>query len=150
MNSTTIQKYSKRKTKNLKKAAQTWFNKYIRLRDTDDNGFGNCISSGRILKYGTDEAQAGHYFSAGHYQSLRFNEHNVNLQSKADNYYKHGNLLEYRKNLIKKIGLESVEALEEFAERSKKETYKEDRFLYIEIIELYKEKCKKLERQKMF
>lgn len=50
-----------------------------------------------------------------------------------------GNLIEYRKNLIYKIGLGEVEKLDFIAAASKKNRYtKNDRFKYIEIIEKYK------------
>ena len=82
MKSTTIQKYQKKSISQLIKTAERYFNKFIRLRDTDENGYGQCISSGQPLRYGTPECQAGHYFPAGKFSSLRFNEDNVNLQGK--------------------------------------------------------------------
>jgi len=65
----------------------------------------------------------------------------VHLQGKSDNYFNGGNLLEYRKNLIQKIGIEKVEELDRIA--AKKGPHKWDRFYLIEIIEKYKNENKK-------
>ena len=86
------------------KICQTHFNKYIRLRDKGNN----CISCNKPAK----KENAGHYRSVGGNPELRFNEENVYLQCEFCNSYQHGNLIEYRKNLVKKIGLERVEWLE--------------------------------------
>jgi len=134
----------------LRKRAKFWFNKFIRLRDTDENGYGTCISSGQPLKYGTETCQAGHYFSGGHYPSLEFNEDNVNLQGKSDNYFRSGNQLEYRRRLIDKIGIDRVEKIELIAAQSKRVTVKRSKFLFIDIIETYKVKCKELGKSKNF
>lgn len=150
MEANTIKKYSKKSYKQLHRTAKDWFHKFIRLRDTDDNGYGNCISSGQRLKYGTEECQAGHWFPGGHYKALEFNADNVNLQGKSDNYYKSGAGPMYRINLIKKIGPYRVEELERIALISKRTSFKEDRFLMIEIIEKYKIKVKQLSKTKMF
>ena len=150
MKSEQIRKYDKYSVAQLRKKAKVYFNKFIRLRDTDENGFGRCISSGRPLKYGTKNAQAGHYYSGGKYPALEFDEDNVHLQGLSDNYFNGANLLNYRKNLIKKIGVERLETLELKAEASKRTPFKYDRFRLIEIIEDYKVKCKELLKTKNF
>lgn len=113
-------------TPQLKEKAQIVFNAWIRNRDKDLP----CISCG---SYNTEHAS--HFYSCGKHTNLRFNEDNVHLACKKCNYFLHGNLIEYRKNLIKKIGIERVEKLDMWA---KVRTTKQDRFLYIEIIEKYK------------
>lgn len=149
MNSKTIQKYQKKTLPNLSVTAQKVFNECVRLRDTDDNGNGNCISNPEVtLKFGTANCQAGHFISAGSCPRLRFDERNVHLQSKSDNYFKSGNLLEYRRYLIKKIGEDQVKELEQIS--LNKKPFKWDRFELIEIIETYKAKSKELRKQKMF
>lgn len=117
--------------------AMRYFSKFIRHRDAP-NGVGRCISSGINLRVPSSNSQAGHFYSAGRYPQLRFNEDNVHLQCKSDNYFNGGNLLEYRKNLINKIGLARVEALDMIAAQSKRTNFKWDRTLLIEIIEKYK------------
>ena len=87
------------------KKAQAAFNAYIRARDADKP----CISSGRPL---TGKYDAGHYRSVGAHPELRFCELNCHGQSVADNQHRSGNLLEYRINLIKRIGQDAVDWLE--------------------------------------
>ena len=124
-----IQKYQKKSLPKLKKIAETHFNRFIRERDMDDP----CISCGSYsLK------QAGHFYSGGNFPSLKFNEKNVHGQCVKCNYYLSGNLLEYRKNLINKIGIDEVEKLDFLAQREKQTGYKWDKFFLIEIIEKYK------------
>ena len=113
------------------KIAQTHFNKYIRLRDKGQP----CISCSKPAK----KENAGHYRSAGGNPELRFEELNVHLQCEYCNTYQHGNLIEYRKNLINKIGLDKVEWLEQSHEPAKY-TIEEVK----EIIKTYKDKCKRL------
>lgn len=86
--------------------AQTVFNAWIRERDAV-NG---CISCGSNVDH------AGHYFSAGHYSALRFHEENVNGQCIRCNNYMHGNLIYYRKGLVKKLTEKKVKALENSVE----------------------------------
>lgn len=94
----------------LTREAQIAFNAYIRARD---QAAGHpCISSGRPLDWSGNAVDAGHYRSVGAASHLRFNEDNCHAQSKHDNQYKSGNAVDYRINLIHRIGLDRVEALE--------------------------------------
>lgn len=92
------------------KEAQREFNTFIRLRDRLA-GY-PCISSGRPLDWSGNAVDAGHYRSTGAAPHLRFNEDNCHAQSKHDNLWLAGNAVDYRIQLIKRIGLERVEALE--------------------------------------
>jgi len=87
------------------KLAQVMFNKYIRLRDKDLP----CISCQRHHK---GQYHAGHYRSVGACAELRFNEDNCHKQCSACNNFLSGNAIEYRINLVKKIGLDRVVELE--------------------------------------
>jgi Bacteriophage Lambda NinG protein len=95
----------------LKKEAQAAFNKYVRLRDAGKP----CISCDALppdlsgLHAGRD---AGHYRSTGSADHLRFNEDNCHAQCVKCNQWGAGMAVEYRIGLIKRIGLERVEALE--------------------------------------
>jgi len=84
--------------------AQRIFNKYIRLRDEHLP----CISCGEHR----NTYDAGHYRSVGAAPQLRFNEDNCHKQCVACNQHKSGNAVEYRIRLVKRIGTERVEALE--------------------------------------
>lgn len=94
--------------------AQQAFNAYIRKRDENEE----CISSGvGNITYVSGKPRitswdAGHYRSVGSSPALRFNELNVHKQSVHDNQHLHGNLIEYRKRLIERIGIDKVEWLE--------------------------------------
>lgn len=92
--------------KNLTKKARTVFHKFIRERDKDKG----CIScgTGRV-------DHAGHYFSAGHYSALRFNEINVNGQCIKCNYFLSGNQINYRAGLVHRHGEAKVLELENSA-----------------------------------
>lgn len=113
----------------LKKEAQKHFNKYIRLRDKDLP----CISCGKT------EAKAwhaGHYWAMGMNSALRYSEDNVNKQCNSCNKWGHGNLLNYRLNLVKKIGEDRVKWLDENHNGTKKWTRDE----LEQLISTYKEK----------
>jgi hypothetical protein len=86
---------------------QKAFNAYIRQRD-----FGRpCISCNR--KTGA-KMNAGHYRAVGRGggSPLRFNEINVHLQCEHCNSWNSGNAVEYRINLVRRIGPALVEWLE--------------------------------------
>ena len=113
------------------KEAQIEFNKFIRLRDKNLL----CISCQKPPK----KRNAGHYRSVGACPELRFEELNCHMQCEHCNTYLSGNLIEYRKNLILKIGVEKVEFLESKHE-PKKYTIDEIK----EIKAKYKQKLKGL------
>lgn len=102
------------------------FNKWIRERDKNKP----CISSG------SKPEQAGHFYPAGSYSGVRFDEVNVNGQSKEDNCYKAGNEEAYRVGLIGRYGIETVKELEEKAKATR--LYKWSREELEEIITKYK------------
>lgn len=92
------------------KDAQKAFNAFIRARDLGRP----CICCGQPL----GDQQFGGSFDAGHYRSvgsaphLRFEENNVHAQRKQCNQHGGGRAVDYRVGLIRRIGLEAVEALE--------------------------------------
>lgn len=87
------------------KELQAAFNAWIRARDAGHA----CISCGRFHQ---GQLHAGHYRSVGSEPSLRFEPDNVHLQCQPCNTHLSGNLIPYRANLIKKVGLERVEWIE--------------------------------------
>ena len=105
----------------LMRKADDAFSLYIRTRDSQEyegRAF-KCISCGRVLPI--DQADAGHYVNRSH-MSLRFNEDNVNNQCRHCNRFQEGNIQDYRKGLIKKIGESRVELLEAFKNLTNKIT----------------------------
>lgn len=109
---------------------QRKFNEYIRLRDREKP----CISCGRHKI-----EQAGHYYPAGKFTSVRFNEDNVHGQCIQCNYYQHGNLIKYRVFLERRIGKERLDLLDSEATRKIKKWSMTE---LIQIHELYKSKIK--------
>ena len=128
-----IRKEKLQTTQDLMKIAQTTFNKWIRLRDKNTP----CISCRNPVP---KKVNAGHYIASGKSKFLTFNEDNVHLQCEYCNTYLHGNLLDYRINLINKIGIERVEYLENNRHKVKRYTKQELR----EIISVYKIKVKSI------
>ena len=118
-------------TSDYLKLAQQVFNKWVRLRDQDQG----CISCGNPLGSKYD---AGHFWSAGGHSNVRFNENNVHAQCVSCNQHKHGNLLEYRKGLIAKIGHHNYTLLSDKAYKTRKWDKEELK----ELIALYKKKIK--------
>ena len=125
MTANQVQKYKGKSIPQLIRIATKYFNAYIRRRDISDG----CISctEGKV-------ENAGHFLSAGHHSAFRFHEKNVHGQCVKCNLYLSGNLLNYRKGLVKKIGLEKVEWLESQTNKP----FKWDRFSLIDIIEKYR------------
>ena len=114
------------------KLLQTVFNTYIRERDKDLP----CISCGVL---NCEEFHAGHYL-ASTYQYHRFNPKNVHKQCSRCNTHLRGNLISYRIELIKRIGLEEVEYLENSRHMMLEITIPDIKDLIIK----YKEKIKEL------
>lgn len=113
------------------KIAQIHFNTYIRQRDKDQL----CISCQKPpLK-----KNAGHFFNANNHYSVRFDERNVHLQCEHCNTFLSGNLIPYRENLIKKIGVQEFEDLSKIANETRKFNIQEVK----ELINIYKNKIKK-------
>ena len=115
----------------LLKSTQKVFNLYIRLRDKNLN----CISCNKPTN---KKENASHYIASGKSKFLTFNEDNVHKSCEYCNTYLHGNLLEYRINLIKKIGIEKVEYLEDNRHITKKYSRSE----LLAITEKYKKLLK--------
>lgn len=92
------------------KEAQVAFNSYIRVRDKHKQ----CISCeclpGDTVQGG--KFDAGHYRSRGSASHLRYHLLNCHSQCVKCNRYLSGNVVEYRKGLIARIGAERVEQIE--------------------------------------
>ena len=116
---------------NLLKKAQATFNSFIRQRDADRC----CITCGK-----PKIEHACHFYSAGHYTGLRFNEDNVHGGCLQCNYFKHGAGNEYRRNIEQRIGEQRLLLLDAAATRQR---FKKWSRLELEIIITeYKNKLK--------
>lgn len=88
-----------------KAKAQTATNAYVLVRDADRG----CISCG---KTNANVWHAGHYRSRGSAPHLALDLRNIWKQCAPCNLYLHGNLIEYRKQLVKEHGEAWVQELE--------------------------------------
>lgn len=90
--------------------AQRAFNAWVRARDADKP----CICCGKPFQPQKPggSMDAGHYLSRGSSPHLRFDERNVHGQRKNCNRPGGAKRLEFRAGMIKRIGLEELEALE--------------------------------------
>jgi len=113
----------------LRKNVQTLANRYAKLRDIKLG----CIS----CPTGKSE-QGGHFWAMGSKSALRYNLDNINGQCTQCNFRKHGNLLEYRIGLVKKIGEERVKWLDEHRNDVHKWTREELEVLEVQLKELLK------------
>jgi hypothetical protein len=125
----TIKKYKKLTIPQLRHKAGLRFRAWIRKRDEGMQ----CISCG---SYNTTDAS--HYYSAGHYPELEFHPMNVHASCKKCNTFLHGNLIEYRKGLINRIGEKNIIILDNIVGMFRRTPWKHDRFYLIGIIEKYK------------
>jgi len=114
------------------KRAVTACHLYIRSRDASKP----CVSCGR---HHTGQYHAGHYRPSGVNSALRYDERNIYKQCAPCNNKKSGNLSAYRLELIRRIGIETVEWLDNNHE-IKRWTIDELK----EITAYYKEKLKQL------
>ena len=122
------------------KEAQAAVNKYIRLRDRNKP----CVSCGceSVSVFGGYKGaggwDAGHYRSRGSAGHLRFNLLNIHKQCVKCNRFNSGNAVDYRIELINRIGQDNVDKLErdntprkftiEYLERIKRVFNKRARF----------------------
>jgi hypothetical protein len=121
------------------------FSLFIRTRDSqpyEGRAF-KCISCHRVLPI--EQADCGHYVNRSH-MSVRFNEKNCNAQCRHCNRFMEGNIQDYRKGLIEKIGLQQVELIESM----KHLTNKISTFELELLAKHYKQEIKKFDYQIKF
>lgn len=85
----------------LKKELQTQINHIVRLIDKGHP----CIATGSY----NGKMNAGHYFSVGSNDTLRFHLENIFIQSEYSNSYKAGDTLNYQQGIINTFGAEYLE-----------------------------------------
>ena len=102
------------KTSDLKKTTQRTVNKWVRERDKGER----CLACGKFQ----ENQDASHYIAQGSSGYLRYCPINIHNTCYACNRYKHGNLIYYRMGLVKKIGTNKVEWLENSSEQTHKYT----------------------------
>lgn len=96
----------------LKKATERVCNTYIRMRDRINHGI--CISSNYEIEH------AGHFFSVGSNQALRYSPQNIHGQSVYSNKHKHSDRDNYVIGLKMRYGQSYLDELEELNAETKK------------------------------
>lgn len=137
------------------KYADKWFSIYIRLRDTDQYGYGKCIETGRRIWYKRNQStgkmesncDAGHYVTRA-VLSLRYNEANVNAQLSENNRFSNKSFTNMRQNIMRKFGHEIVEWLDMMHKKFGDGDYEAPN--YYEIGAYYQKKAESLLKTKMF
>ena len=110
---------------------------YIRLRDKGKP----CISCNKPWH---SDFQAGHFYKAELFSSIKFNELNIHGQCQGCNIYKDGNESPYRVNLPNRIGVDKFREINYLASIDKQLNFKWDRLKLNDIREYYKQKIKDL------
>ena len=126
----------KSKRQRLVKNLDNIFSKFIRQRDTDEDGRCHCYTCLRLDL--AKELDAGHYIKRGCFRT-RWDERNVHAQCIGCNCFRNGNMDEYALHLIKDYGKGIIEELMKL----KHEPVKKYAIHELEdMIELYKGKLK--------
>lgn len=114
--------------------AKRSFQKWVRLRDENKP----CISCGNPSQ---EDRAGGHFYSAGMYSGLMFNPDNCHSQCNTYcNKYLSGNLLQYRKGLINRFGIDFVENLDKLSNELRNYKYTQQEL--IDIKKKYDNKIK--------
>jgi hypothetical protein len=135
-------KVTKKKPKGLKfyiNKMDKYYHRYIRLRDTDSEGKGKCITCEVPLDF--KRIQAGHLIGREH-KSVRWNELNTYGQCARCNCWGCGEQL----RMALKVGLPLAKKLLKLSEKPWKTTPAE----YEVLIAYWKEKCEAEEAKKTF
>ena len=121
--------------------ADFWFSRFIRIRDTEDDGYCRCITCGKILL--PKEMDCGHYLKRQH-QATRFSEINCGSQCSHCNRFEQGRDVIFRQRLVERYGEAKIVLLEEASRKSVKRSKTE----LDAIAEYYKQKAKELSKEK--
>lgn len=105
----------------LKKKADKYFSKAVRLRDST-NGVGACITCGKLIP--VTSAHAGHFMSRRH-SSTRYDEENVNLQCAGCNTFRGGEQYKYGLAIDEKYGDGTAKKLAKLSQEYHKFTREE-------------------------
>lgn len=127
----------KKTVSKLKKDLDTWFSRYIRLRDSDDKGEIKCVTCEevRFWKY----ADCGHYIPR-QWKSTRWHEQNCHAQCKGCNGFQEGRMDIHRDKIEERYGKDVVDMLNFKQECEKRNTVR----LYTFELEANIEKYKRL------
>lgn len=131
-------KKGKKKKKTKKKNARYWrkkakaaFQKYVRIRDANDDGICSCVTCGKQIVYNKN-CDGGHYRSAK-FNSTCFDERNCHAQCKSCNMSRMDmieTLQEYERQIDKRYGKGTAKQLRDTSLMTKRYTSAEYEGLY--------------------
>ena len=94
--------------------------RYFDVADkTDGNIFNTCFTCEKLFE--AKKLHCGHYLSR-FYKAARWHEDNARPQCMMCNMWKRGDPIVFRRNLVKEIGIERVEAVEALRDQPTKLT----------------------------
>jgi len=129
--------------KNLDKTLDDLHSKLIRLKNTNENGNGQCYTCGDKLTYHTSEC--GHYPYIGRGNMMfRWNTEIHKIQCNNCNCFNDGEPERFRDNLINEIGAERLAKIE-FDSRKPYKWFKSDKK---QLIKEFRSKIKELLKDK--
>jgi hypothetical protein len=131
----------KKTVSKLKKELDSWFSKYIRLREATDMGVAQCFTCGKIDHY--KKLQNGHFQSRRHHNT-RWDEKNCQVQCVKCNLFLQGMQWQFGLKLDSNDGLGTAEELEFMS----KVNVKMMRIDYVEKISYYKDLVNKIKKEK--
>jgi hypothetical protein len=132
--------YLERKTIGaLLKQVENVCHEYIRLRDLGKQ----CHACGALWN---KDFQASHFYAAGKYSSMKFDEDNIWGCDVGCNIFKQGNIEAFRIRLTELKGEDFVKKLDEKASQYNPSKFKWDRENLKNILKYYQEKLKKLKQ----
>ena len=123
------------------KKLDTIFSQFVRLRDTDDNGYGRCITCGETFHY--KDLECGHFRKCRH-KTTRWLEENAHAQCFECN--RKDDLAAY---MIAMLNLHGMDVAADIIEKSKVD-YKFIQEDYEQMYKHYRAKVKELLKDKMF
>ena len=132
-----------KKISKLKKELDSWFSKYIRLREATNTGAAQCFTCGKVAHYKSGGMQCGHFQSRRHHNT-RWDEKNCQVQCVKCNMYSQGEQYKFGLYLDAKYGKGTAEELEYLSKVNIKMT----RIDYVEKISYYKDLVNKIKKEK--
>lgn len=118
-----------------------WFSLWIRLRDTDENGYGKCITCGRVIHY--KKGDCGHGIPRQH-KATKYNEMNNSLQCKPCNGFEGGKREVFKQRVDERWGPGTWDKLELMS----RSVCKRGAFEYEVMATYYKGEVEKLKKMK--
>lgn len=115
----TAHKAKRKSVKTLKKKLWMVFSKYVRLRDSDEEGYVECFTGGGKMWW--RDSQAGH-FQSRRFSSTFIHEKNVHAQSPEHNLFLAGNQYVYGKRLDEVYGQGTADELVQLSRQTFKIT----------------------------